>query len=67
VTPAPSEKRKVARGALLCSQGRWFDGDMSIADDAGNLTPNPFPSGKGNRTGILRFALNDTKTAANDG
>ena len=23
VTPAPSEKRKVARGALRCSQGRW--------------------------------------------
>jgi len=35
----------------------------SSADDAGNLTPNPFPRGKGNNreersgTGILRFAL----------
>lgn len=29
VTPARSEKRKVARDALLRSQGRWLDGDTS--------------------------------------
>jgi hypothetical protein len=29
VTPAPSEKRKVARGALLCSQGAGLDGVRS--------------------------------------
>src|SRR5258707_1041075 len=50
VTPAPSEKRKVARGALLCSQGQGLDGDVSIAD-AGNPTPDLFPRGKGNNRG----------------
>ena len=27
MTPAPSVKRKVARGGLLCSQGRRQDGE----------------------------------------
>jgi hypothetical protein len=42
---------------------------MHMVDDAKTLTPNPFPRGKGNNreergggTGILRFALNDTRT-----
>ena len=36
VTPAPSEKRKVARGALLCSQGR---GSMACVTDVFGTGP----------------------------
>src|ERR1700722_12479198 len=73
VTPAPSEKRKVARGALLCSQGGGSKSGPSVNPDRAsiakvgwtgretelpeiammrrNLTPNPFPHGKGRREG----------------
>ena len=74
VTPAPSEKRKVARGALLCSTGAAArgedkgvmfresratspltplpsgEGNQRMRDEeTRNLTPNPFPSRKGDR------------------
>ena len=73
MTPAPSEKRKVARGALLCSQGGGSKSGPSVNPDRAsiakvgwtgretelpeiammrrNLTPNPFPHGKGDNRG----------------
>jgi hypothetical protein len=73
VTPAPSEKRKVARGALLCSQGRGLDGVrnrsairlssimVSLAND--QLTPSRAGRGTGllerfNGTGLWKDFLN---------
>ena len=55
VTPAPGINRKVARSALLCSRshrsGPPSRARLSInrVVDATNLTPNPFPRGKGDR------------------
>jgi hypothetical protein len=38
-----------AGGRVLNGRGDSGRGESSVAQDSYNLTPNPFPSGKGNR------------------